>query len=68
MATVLETMQNKFPQRAFDRNLLKQFIKNTKDSEYGPDQHRLPEQFEMAKNFTLEDLCTRLVMTLAHFA
>jgi len=32
MAKVLETMQNKFPQRAFDRNLLKQFIKKIKDT------------------------------------
>lgn len=49
MAKVLETMENKFMKRAFDRNLLKRIISKVKDCEYGPDRHRLPDLFEMAK-------------------
>jgi len=50
MATVLETMQNKFPQRAFDRNLLKQFIKKIKDRQYGPDHLIFKSRMQCLEN------------------
>ena len=49
MSKMLETMKLKFKGRTYDRNMLWRVIKKIRDCEYGPDRHRLPELFEMAK-------------------
>ena len=49
MAKIMELMTTKFPRRDYCKQLLWRVINKTRDIEYGPDRHRLPQLFELGQ-------------------